>query len=106
MTALITVDCLGKRFDVRILTSEPENQPMINGETTTEKHVTTIEISNEDKLPEVDGNDEIVLETVGELRQMIADFLQIEPDTAKIIHRGSCLFPIFYRLILRKTDRD
>lgn len=37
MTALITVDCLGKRFDARILASEPvlddeEKQPIQDGE--------------------------------------------------------------------------
>jgi hypothetical protein len=35
-------------------------------------------------------DEEAILETVGELRAMIAERLQIEPATAKIIHRGKC----------------
>jgi hypothetical protein len=40
---------------------------------------------------EEDQDNEPILETVGELRAMIADRLQIEPNTAKIIHRGKLI---------------
>ncbi|KAI6171599.1 BAG family molecular chaperone regulator 1 [Aphelenchoides bicaudatus] len=110
MTALITVDCLGKRFDVRILNQE---KPVVEGQTndsataSDEKspikpsdNVTRIEISNDEKangdVPnssngQVKEDDDPVLETVGDLRALISERLQIEPNTAKIIHRGKLI---------------
>jgi len=103
MTALITVDCLGKRFDVHILASEEEQTPQKEASAVTstanDNHVTNIEVqtdaqgdsTSKNGLIEKDNESDLVLETIGQLRDLIGEKFQIESDTAKIIHRGKLI---------------
>lgn len=112
MTARIVVDCLGQRFDACILNQEPKKLAELEqDEQQSQKQrtedvrvpltspsiedsiVTKIEVCDHNAQPTNDEPEEAsenpVLETVGDLRAFIAEKLEIEPDAAKIIHRGT-----------------
>ncbi|KAI6204081.1 BAG family molecular chaperone regulator 1 [Aphelenchoides besseyi] len=78
MIAEITIDCLGKKFPARVLVDEATADE--TSSTETKQSDADNQQRSEEEAP--------LLRTVGDLRRFIADELQIESESLKIIHRG------------------